>query len=196
MKTSQTRGRKVVITASILALLVGLLSATALGLFTDTDSVGANAFSTGKIDLTVSPASALVTFNGMLPGDQVTAPLTVTNAAGSSALRYAVTSTTTENVLATQLQLTVKSGVTTCSTAGFGATGTVLYTGALGNTVPLAIIGNVAQGAQAGDRALAVAGSEVLCFNVSLPIATGTAFQSLSSTATFTFQSEQTANNP
>ena len=62
--------------------------------------------------------------------------------------------------------------------------------------MPLAIIGNVAQGAQAGDRALGVAGSEVLCFNVSLPIATGNAFQSLSSTATFTFQSEQTANNP
>ena len=197
MRQAQTRGLKVVITVSTLALLVGLLSATALGLFTDSDTVGANAFSTGTIDLVVSPTSAVVTFNGMVPGDQVTAPLTVTNGPGGAQLRYAVTSTTTENTLAGQLQLTVKSGVTTCTSAGFGGSGTVLYgPAALGNTTPLAIIGNAAQGAQAGDRTLAVGASEALCFNVSLPIATGNAFQNLSTTATFTFDSEQTANNP
>jgi hypothetical protein len=197
VRQAQTRGLKVVITVSTLALLVGLLSATALGLFTDADTVGANAFSTGTIDLVVSPTSAVVTFTGMVPGDQVTAPLTVTNGPGGAQLRYAASSTTTENTLAGQLQLTVKSGVTTCTSAGFGGSGTVLYgPAALGNTAPLAIIGNAAQGAQAGDRTLAVGASEALCFNVSLPIATGNAFQNLSTTATFTFDSEQTANNP
>jgi hypothetical protein len=108
-----------------------------------------------------------------------------------------VTSSTTENVLATQLALTVKTGVASCTTAGFAATGTVVYGPApLGNTVPLAIIGNTAQGAQAGDRTLAPAANEALCFNVSLPLATGNTFQNLATTATFTLASEQTANNP
>jgi hypothetical protein len=167
-----------------------------MGLFTDSDAVPANAFTTGSVSLTTSPTTGVVTFTGMVPGDQVTAPLTVTNN-GSAALRYSVTSSTTENALATQLALTVKTGVATCTTAGFAATGTVVYGPApLGNTVPLAVIGNAAQGAQAGDRALAPSANEALCFNVSLPLATGNTFQNLSTTATFTFLSEQTANNP
>jgi len=54
---------------------------------------------------------------------------------------------------------------------------------------------DVASGAQGGDRALAVSGTETLCFQVSLPLATGNAFTSAASTATFTFDAEQTANN-
>ncbi len=197
MQTHTRRlGPKLGITAAALLLFTGILSVTAMGLFTDSDLVPANAFTTGSVSLTTSPTTGVVTFTGMVPGDQVTAPLTVTNN-GSAALRYAVTSSTTENVLATQLALTVKTGVASCTTAGFAATGTVVYGPApLGNTVPLAIIGNTAQGAQAGDRTLAPAASEALCFNVSLPLATGNTFQNLATTATFTFASEQTANNP
>jgi hypothetical protein len=58
----------------------------------------------------------------MAPGDEVTNPITVTNG-GSLELRYAVTSTTTENTLAGQLDLTIKTGVTTCTNGGFGASG-------------------------------------------------------------------------
>ena len=160
MQNHRTRrlGSKLGITAAALLLFTGILSVTAMGLFTDSDAVPANVFTTGSVSLTTSPTTGVVTFTGMVPGDQVTAPLTVTNN-GSAALRYAVTSSTTENVLATQLALTVKTGVATCTTAGFAATGTVVYgPAALGNTVPLAIIGNTAQGAQAGDRTLAPAG--------------------------------------
>jgi len=57
------------------------------------------------------------------------------------------------------------------------------------------IIGDPAQGAQAGDRTLAASGNEVLCFNVSLPSSTGDAYQGLTTTATFNFQAEQTKNN-
>jgi hypothetical protein len=198
MQTHPTRriGSKLGVTAAALLLFTGIVSVTAMGLFTDSDAVPANAFTTGSVSLTTSPTTGVVTFTGMVPGDQVTAPLTVTNN-GSAALRYSVTSSTTENVLATQLALTVKTGVATCTTAGFAATGTVVYGPApLGNTVPLAVIGNATQGAQAGDRALAPAANETLCFNVSLPLATGNTFQNLSTTATFTFLSEQTANNP
>jgi hypothetical protein len=56
--------------------------------------------------------------------------------------------------------------------------------------------GSSAQGAQAGDRSVAAAASETLCFKVELPLATADAFQSATTTATFTFDAEQTANNP
>ena len=188
--------RRALATAMVLALFLGLVTLSALALFTDSASVPANTFTTGTVDITTSPTTALVTFSAMAPGDQVTAPITVTNA-GTMQLRYAVTSTTTENVLAAALDLTVKSGVTTCTNAGFGVDGTVVYaTGDLGNTTAINIIGDPAQGSQAGDRTLNASANEVLCFNVSLPSGTGNASQGLTTTATFNFQAEQTSNNP
>lgn len=187
--------RKILATLGVVALLIATLTITALALFTDTASVPANTFTTGTVDITTSPTTALVTFSAMAPGDQVTAPITVTNA-GTLQLRYAITSTTTENVLAAQLDLTVKSGVATCTNAGFGASGTVIYaTGDLGNTTAVNLVGNPATGSQAGDRTLNAAANEILCFNVSLPSSTGNAFQALTSTATFAFVAEQTVNN-
>lgn len=188
--------RKLAATIAILALLAGLLTMSALAVFTDSQAVAANTFSTGTIDISTSPASALVTFSTMMPGDQVTAPITVTNA-GSGALRYAITSTTTEAVLSGQLSLTIKSGVTTCTNAAYTASGTVIYgPGVLGTTAGTNVVGNPTQGAQAGDRTLAAAANEILCFNVSLPLSTGNTFQNLTTTATFNFQAEQTSNNP
>jgi spore coat-associated protein N len=181
-------------TVFALALLTGIVLVTG-AIFTSTASIGANTFTTGTVTLTTSPTTALVTFTGMAPGDQVTAPVAVNNT-GSLQLRYAVTSTTTENVLASQLQLTVKSGVTTCTNAAYAASGTVLYNAlVLGNTTAVNVVGDPTQGAQAGDRTLNAGASENLCFHVSLPLASGNAFQNLTTTATFAFIGEQTANN-
>ena len=163
--------------------------------FTDAASNAGNTFATGNVDINTSPASAFITFSDMAPGDKVTQPLTVSNA-GSLDLRYAVTSTTTEDTLAAQLDLTVKSGVTTCTNAGFGVDGTILYPAAdLGSVAGTAIFGSPAQGSQAGDRTVVAAASEVLCFQVELPLSTGNAYESLTTTATFTFDAEQTKNN-
>ena len=129
----------------------------------------------------------------MTPGDQVTQPLDVANL-GTLPLRYAMTSTTTEDILASELVLTIKSGVTTCDDANWTTDGTLLYSGILGSTGTTAVLGSNAQGAQAGDRTLAVATNEVLCFNVTLPMSA--VAQGATTTATFTFDAEQTANNP
>ena len=146
--------RKLTLTVVVLALFVGLLSIMAAAVFTSTATVDTNTFATGTVVISTNPATALVTFANMAPGDEVTAPITVSND-GTLDLRYAITSATTENVLASQLQLTIKSGVTTCSNAGFGVDGTVIYGPAvLGNTTPINVIGDPAQGAQAGDRDL------------------------------------------
>jgi camelysin-like metallo-endopeptidase len=175
-----------------LATITTLLSAA---IYTDTQSVGGNTFTTGSVDISTSPTSSVVSFSGMVPGDKVTAPINVTND-GTIQLRYTVKSTTTENTLAAQLDMTWKSGVTTCTNAGFGTDGTVLYGPAdLGSTTGVNVVGDPTQGGQTGDRTLAASGSEILCIQVSLPSATGSGFQGLTSTATFEFAAEQTANN-
>ena len=184
----------------VLALsLTGLSSLVTGAFFTDSQLVTANTFSNGTVKLGVSPASAAVTLTNMAPGDTVTGSINISNT-GTLAERYAVlstTDTTDANFLAAQLVMTVKSGVTTCTTAGFGATGTIVYgPGVLGSTTGTKAVGDSAQGAQAGDRVLASAASESLCVQVMLPTATGNTYQNKATTATFTFNSEQTTNNP
>ena len=185
----------------LLVLLVVGVVAASLGvasnaIWTDSQDVDANVFSTGTIDISTDPTTALVTFSNMAPGDEVTNDITVTNA-GSLELRYAVTSDTTEDTLAAQLDLTIKTGVTTCTNVGFGVDGTIIYgPGNLGSTTGTDVIGDPTQGDDTGDRTLAASGDEDLCLNVELPSATGNSFQGLTTTATFAFAAEQTANNP
>jgi len=170
-----------------------------LAIFTDSTPVTNNQFTAGTVSITTDhTASAVVTFANMAPGDQVTNPLVVTNN-GSLALRYAVTATATNadlKGLKDQLVLTIKSGVATCTNAGFVG-GTTLYTGDLDSGVGGLVIGDPTTGADAGDRALAASANDTLCWNVKLPggLATGNAFQGATTTATFTFAAEQTANN-
>lgn len=182
-------------------IAVGLLSAVTgmggLAVFTDQAANDANTFATGTLDISTSPASAFITFSNMAPGDEVTEPLTVNND-GSLELRYAVTSTTTEDTLAAQLDLTIKEDVTTCTNAGFDTDGTPVYaTGDLGSMAGIDVVGDPTTGPDAGDRVLAASpANEVLCFNVVLPLGTDDTYQGLTTTATFTFNAEQTTNNP
>lgn len=187
---------KLGILTAVLAGYVGFSSYAVMALFTDTEIVDANTFTTGTVDLTTAPATAAVTFADMAPGDAVAGAITVTNA-GTLDFRYAVTSITTEDVLAAELVLTVRieADISSCTTASVGAP--VLYNaGDLGSVAGIDLIGDPTPGAQAGDRNLAAAASEVLCFQVSLPLATGNGAQGISTTAEFTFQAEQTKNNP
>ena len=195
--------KKLLASLLVVSVLASLAVLGSFAVFTDSETVDSNTFSTGSVDISTSPTTALVTFSDMAPGDQVTNPITVTND-GSLELRYAVTSTTTEDVLAAQLDLTIKTGVTTCTNAGFDTDGAVIYdsgtglAGDLGSAAGINVIGDPTQGADAGDSTLPATGAdnEDLCFNVELPLSTGDAFQGLTTTATFNFQAEQTINNP
>lgn len=180
-----------------LGLLLGLLAASTVGaasfslaIFTSTAAVGANAFTSGTIVLGTNPATALLTAGAMMPGDTVSGSLVVSNT-GTGQLRYAMTSSSTNadtKGLMNQVSLTVKTLGTSC--AAFD--GTTIYSGTLAS----AAFGNPAQGAQAGDRTVNAASSETLCFAANLPLATGNTFQGATTTTTFTFNAEQTANNP
>jgi hypothetical protein len=172
--------------AAVLSLSVVSIGAGAMSLAIFTDSAASTGtFTSGTIDITSSPSVAF-TVSAMMPGDASTAALTIANA-GTGALRYSLTTVAT-NTLGSALTLTVKTLGTSC--AAFDGT-IVLAATALNG----AAIGNPAQGADSGDRTLASATNEVLCFRISLPLTTGNAMQGISSTVTFTFDAEQTANN-
>jgi hypothetical protein len=186
------------ITRSIAVIALTLLSPVAIHVsaaYSGTTVNPASSLTSGTVDISSSTASALVTLSNMAPGDAYTAPVTISNA-GSIQLRYAVTSTTTENPLAAQLVLTVRSGITTgnCTTANIG-TGSAVYSGILGTTTGTAIAGDVTQGSQTGDRVISGGGSEVLCFSVAYPLSVTTA-AATTTTATFAFAAEQVPNNP
>jgi hypothetical protein len=175
----------------LLAALLGLsvlclgTGAFSLAIFTST-AASTGTFAAGTVVLTSSPAVAF-TVAGMMPGDTNTQALTIANT-GTAQLRYAMTTTAT-NTLGTTLTLTVKTLGTSC--AAFDGTSVLAATVLNG-----AAIGSPTQGAQAGDRVLNGVSNEVLCFRVSLPLATGDALQGITSAVTFTFAAEQTANNP
>ena len=177
-------------------LLVALTLATigaasfSLAIYTSTAAVGSNAFTSGTIVLGTNPATALLTAGAMMPGDTVSGSLVVSNT-GTGQLRYAMTSSSTNTDakgLMNQINLTIKTLGTSCATFD----GTALYSGTLAS----AAFGNPAQGAQAGDRTLNAGANETLCFQANLPSSTGNAFQGATTTSTFTFSAEQTANNP
>lgn len=168
--------------------IAGVVSS--LALFTDSDALGANAFTTGTIVLGLNPTTALLTSSALMPGDNVNGTLIVSNT-GTAQLRYAMSSSSTNTDgkgLAAQMTLTIKTLGTSCAIFD----GTSLFSGALS----AAAMGSNAAGAQAGDRTLAAGASETLCFRASLPLASGNTFQNATTTTTFTFDSEQTSNNP
>lgn len=180
-----------------LTLGVGLVGGgigVASALFTDTQAVEANSFTTGTVDISTDPATALFTVANMAPGDVFYQALTVTNG-GTLELRYDLTSIATDvgdKNLAGQLDLTIAGddGLGTCDAAGFATYGTVAYaTGDLGN------IDGVSAITLDSDRVLAASANEVLCFKIELPSATDNTFQNATTTATFTFAAEQTTNN-
>lgn len=189
--------RRVCISLLALGVVAGAPWAVTHAIFSDTASAGSNTFTTGTVDLSLSPATAVVGYANMAPGDATTASLVVTDG-GTLELRYAISASATNPDglgLKDQLALTIKTiDVTTPGSPCSDFDGTQLYAGDLDGTTG-ALVGASTQGADPGDRVLAASGSETLCFRVSLPPTTGDAYQGASTTASFTFDAEQTAGN-
>ena len=182
------RRRGIVALLAALSALTFGTGAVSMALFTDTDS-SAWSFTTGTIDIESNPA-VVTAISAMMPGDVAADSLTISNA-GAGDLRYAM-STTATNSLGDELELAVREEDADGGCDDFD--GAVVV--AAGTTLDGASFGSSATGAQAGDRTLTAGSSEVLCFQVSLPLATANAFQGATSDATFTFDAEQTINNP
>jgi len=162
--------------AVVAGVTAEFLVTDSLAVFTDQEVNAANTFTTGSVAIDDAPDSAFLTVANMMPGDSLLQPLTITNA-GATEFRYAL-STVADNLdaknLRDQLSLTIR----------------------LKTANPCSTEDGAVQGADPGDRTLAGGASEVLCFKAELPLATGNTYQSAATTATFTFDAEQTANNP
>jgi hypothetical protein len=179
----------VVLLAGALGIAIGTIGSSA-AYFSDQRAVTGNELASGTLELTASPASAVIGLTNMAPGDTASGSLVLSNS-GTLALRYTMTSSAGNadgKNLRDQLQLTVRALGSGCATFD----GIQLYSGALS----AAAFGNPAAGAHAGDRTLAAAGSDTLCLRATLPAGTTDAFQSAATSVTFTFSAEQTANNP
>ncbi|HEY6571330.1 MAG TPA: TasA family protein [Candidatus Limnocylindrales bacterium] len=176
---------------ALFAILLGASFATlgagamSLAIFTDSDASNGS-WTSGTIILNVTPATSFNVTN-ILPGDSGNQTLNVSNT-GTGALRYAMTTSATNadgNGLAAQMDLVIQAG--TCA-----APGATLYNGPL----DAAEFGDPGQGDDAGDRAVASGAADSLCFSWDFPLNSGNSFQNSATTATFTFDAEQTANNP
>jgi spore coat-associated protein N len=187
IRRRRTRRRGIVALLGAVSLLTFGAGSMSLAQFTDS-AASTWSFTTGTIDVSANP-TVFTAVNAMMPGANATQALTVANA-GTGDLRYALSVAAT-TPLGTALQLTIKTTDAGGGCAAFTGTSVLAATALNG-----AALGSSVQGANAGDRNLAAGASEVLCFRVSLPVSTGDAMQGLSSAATFTFDAEQTANNP
>jgi predicted ribosomally synthesized peptide with SipW-like signal peptide len=192
------RRRTLVLLLSAIAILGIGAGQLSLALFTDTETVDAT-FSTGSIDLDAAKIDALVlTTSAMMPGDSITDDVVVEND-GTAQLRYAMTTASTNAdglLLRDVLTLTVREiDATLPGTPCDNFDGTVVLAATvLGAST--AGFGNPTAGPHAGDRVLNAASNETLCFRVALPSGTSAAYQGASTTTTFSFNAEQTANNP
>ncbi len=193
----------------LVALAVASISASAysLALFTSSVAQGSNNFTTGTGTLTLTNGTGATIFpfnvTGMMPGDNKVAAVAVNNT-GNATMRYSVTATATNpdtKSLASQLQVTVKGQDATTGTRPCGSfDGTVLQSPAtpvtLSSAATVNVLGDPTAGAQAGDQTVAGSGNQQLCIGVALPIGTTSSYQGATTTVTFNFAGEQTANNP
>lgn len=178
----------------VVALAVTTISAAtmfSLALFTDNATVDDSTFTTGTIDISTTPATALFTVGSMMPGDSVYGQLNVAND-GTGQLRYAMTSSSTDDSqhLADQVTLEIREKAAGTCAADF--TGAVVMSS---TALSAAAFGDPSVGSDTGDRVLNASASENLCFKASLPGSTDDSYQGATTTTTFTFRAEQTANN-
>jgi hypothetical protein len=179
---------------ALVGALIGLVNGSTYAAYQSTGTSASNVFAAGTVDIASSPTSALLSFSDLVPGETVTAPLTVNNS-GSLPLRYAMTSSVTNadgKAIGAQLTLTIKSGVAACTNTSFGSSGTLLYGSAPLGTIGFAtsLIGTPSSFPNGG-RTLNASAGETLCFQVGLPASTSTSYQGAATTATFAFTAQQ-----
>jgi spore coat-associated protein N len=163
-------------------------SAMSLAVFARQETVD-QTFSVGTVSLGVAPTGTLLTFAGMVPGNEVDGVLTIQND-GTGDLRYAMTADATDpdaKHLRDALQLVVERG-TGCS----GPVLEVLYSG----PIAAAAFGDPTAGSDPGDRILGSGASTALCFRATLPLGADSLLQGATTTATLTFRAEQVSGNP
>jgi Camelysin metallo-endopeptidase len=182
------RRRGIIALLSALAALTLGAGTFSLAQFTDQDT-STWSFTAGSINIDAE-ATVGAAVTGIMPGDTFTEDLVVWNL-GTEELRYSMTTVAT-NPLGLALELTVRTEDVDGACDDFD--GALL--GLASQTLNGAAWGDNTMGQDTDDQVLAGLTSQTLCFRVHLPLGANTNLQGTSSTATFTFDAEQTINNP
>jgi predicted ribosomally synthesized peptide with SipW-like signal peptide len=198
--SNRSRKRILLMLIAVAACVSIAGGAISQAVFTDTETVDAT-FSSGTIMLDAAKIDAL-TLNSaaMMPGDSVTGSVDVEND-GSAQLRYSLDTATTDGsspagpALYTALEVEVRTvDATTPLIKCDNFDGTVLQAAEVLGASNV-MFGSVSPTVGTGDRIVNAATTDVLCIQVSLPLATNDTYQGATSVTTFTFNAEQTANN-
>ena len=195
---AKERRRRLVATAGIVGLSVIALGSLSTGaFFTDQTSVDSADITTGSVKINTNPNATLdFAATNMAPGDSAYKKLQVLNN-GSLALRYSADGSATA-ALGGQLEVTVymlPTAATACTPASVASL-TPLFNAAPLGTGTTQLFGDPTPGADTGDQVLSAGGQDGLCVVAELPTGTGNAFQNTTTTLSFHFDAEQTANNP
>ena len=194
----RARRRRLTATAATVGLaLLGVTSLTTSALFTDNDSLDGGTFTTGTLKVGLAPSETFLEVGGLVPGDVRYQPLVVRND-GSLGYRYAVEKTVVDAgvPLSEKLQLTAYAmpDPAACTADGVAALEPVRATAPL-SADGAVLLGDRSTGQHPGDRSVVSGGSEVLCFQVALPLDTDDTYQASSTTVTLTVLAEQLTNN-
>jgi hypothetical protein len=139
-------------------------------------------FQAASLDLTTGPLDAVISARNMIPGDTVTAALTITNS-GPTPMTYGMRRggvTAGGATLAAELVFTVKTVGSSC--ADFD--GASLFEGPLDEA---------AFGTGRGGRPLPAATAEILCFRAALPLDAANAVQGSATVVTLSFTADSQA---
>lgn len=176
-----------------LGTLSGAVWAGTFATFTDS-ATSVSTFTAGTVDLVAGGdagdayAFTALTMTTMKPGDVKYAPLSIANV-GSLGFSYTMATSATNldtKGLADQLTLGITKVATAaaCDSAGVG------YLAAV-TALDIASAEGALSTRAIASRTVAAGASEVLCYKVTLPTASGDSFQAATTTATFTFSATQ-----
>jgi hypothetical protein len=180
-----------------IALAFGMLLVFGAAAAASADSVFPGAARAGHNGASDTQSLSMPT-GGLTPGDTVRGRHVIANGEGQT-IRYSLSSVSNDDDrkgVRNVIQATIR---TADLASGDAATceafdGQTLYDGPLGAAA--AGFGDVAMGGQAGDRVLAPGQSETLCFEITLPGATGNEYQGATTATAWTISTEQQAGNP
>ncbi len=200
-KADRERRRRLITTAAIVGLAFVGIGQLATGALFEDSATAAVSYASGNVAIQANGSSsiALAPATNLAPGDTVYRAINVANT-GSLDLRYAISGQTTSDTknLSSVLSYTVYAGVPSgaCALGNMGGAPAIASNVTIGLT-STALVGNKANGFQAGDRPLPTGpgSNEDLCVAMNLPLATTSAFASASANVTLTFDAEQTKNN-
>ena len=178
------------------ALAVTAVAATtSAAVFTDQTATGSNVINTefSQLDANLTAKQIPIAFPvpGMTAGQTITQPFTVRNS-DALPLRYSATSIAADAAMGSTVTMKIRAGVGDCSNTGFEASGTQLYSGALGSiSSGILLFGNPLYGQQTGDRQIAPLATDVLCIQTALPANAPASAINVPTSTTLRFDQEQ-----